>query len=75
MSTAAATTPLTMTTNSIGSTVAYPYTASTVTFVDELSITTTVVDIDKTKLFTSVSWCPHLIINPVIQTKLSFYIP
>jgi hypothetical protein len=64
MSTAAVTTPVTMTTNSIGSTVAYPYTASTVTFVDE-STTTTVFDIDKTKLFTSRSWCPHLIINPV----------
>ncbi len=45
MSTTAATTPLTMTTNSIGSPVAYPFTASSVIFVDELSITTTV-DID-----------------------------
>ncbi len=35
MSTAAATTPKTMSTNSIGSTVSYPYTLSTVTFVDE----------------------------------------
>ena len=64
MSTTAATNPVTMTTNSIGSTVAYPYTTSTVTFVDE-STTITVVDIVKTKLYTSNSWCPHLIINPV----------
>ncbi len=45
MSTAAATTPVTMTTNSIGSTVAYPYTTSTITFVDE-SATSKVVVID-----------------------------
>jgi hypothetical protein len=68
MSTAAATSPVTMTTNSIGSSVAYPYTTSTVTFVDE-SATTIVVDIDKTKLYKSVSWCPQtptqFTINPV----------
>ena len=45
MSTTAATTSVTMTTNSIGSPVAYPYTPSTVKFVDE-SATTTVVDFD-----------------------------
>ena len=71
MSTAAATTPVTMTTNSIGSPVTYPYTTSTVTFVDE-SATTTVVDFDKTKLYKTVSWCPQtagtpqFTINPVI---------
>jgi hypothetical protein len=64
MSTAAATTPVTMTTNSIGSPVAYPYTTSSVTFVDEL-VTTTTVNFDYNKLYKSVSWCPNLIINPV----------
>ncbi len=44
MSTAAATTPVTMTTKSIGPQVAYPYTTSTVTFVIELATTT--VDFD-----------------------------
>jgi hypothetical protein len=44
MSTAAATTPVTMTTNSIVSPVAYAYTASSVTFVDESATTT--VDFD-----------------------------
>ncbi len=69
MSTTAATTPLTMTTNSIGSPVTYPYTTSTVTFVDESATPT--VDFDKTKLYKSVSWCPQtagtpqLTINPV----------
>ena len=45
MSTTTATTPVAMTTNSIGSPVGYPYTTSTVEFVDE-SATTTVVDFD-----------------------------
>ncbi len=69
MSTTAATTPLTMTTNSIGSPVAYPYTASSVIFVDESATTT--VDFDETKLYKSVSWCPQtsgtpqFTINPV----------
>ncbi len=44
MSTTAATTPLTMTTNSIGAPVDYPYTTSSVTFVDESATTT--VDFD-----------------------------
>jgi hypothetical protein len=44
MSTAAATTPVTMTTNSLGSPVAYPYTTSLVAFVDESA--TTIVNID-----------------------------
>jgi hypothetical protein len=59
MSTAAATTPVTMTTNSIeiGSLVAYPYSTSTETFVDESGTTT--INIDKTKLYKSVSWCPQ----------------
>jgi hypothetical protein len=70
MSTTAAKSPVTMTTNSIGSPFAYPYTTSTVTFVDELATTTTV-NFDKTKLYKSVSWCPQtggtpqFIINPV----------
>jgi hypothetical protein len=66
MSTTAATTPLTMTTNSIGSPVGYPYTTtSTVEFLDESATTT--VDYDKTKLYKSVSWCPQkqFKINPV----------
>ncbi len=65
MSTTAATTPLTMTTNSIGSPVGYPYTTSQVIFVDESATTT--VDYDKTKLYKSVSWCPQkqFTINPV----------
>ncbi len=44
MSTAAALTPLIMTTNSIGSPVAYPYSTSSVTFVDESATPT--VDFD-----------------------------
>jgi hypothetical protein len=69
MSTTAATSPVTMTTNSIGSPVAYPYTTSTVKFADESA--TTSVNIDKTKLNKSVSWCPQtagtpqFTINPV----------
>jgi hypothetical protein len=69
MSTTPAAAPLTMTTNSIGSPVAYPYTTSTVAFVDESATTT--VDFDKTKLYKSVSWCPQtagtpqFTINPV----------
>jgi hypothetical protein len=44
MSTTAVMTPLTMTTNSIGSPVAYPYTTSTVRFVDQSATAT--VDFD-----------------------------